>query len=262
MIQNKIDTLIADVEGCIIPTQSAKSWQRDDLLQLKHYNFLNDDSLFPSITMCTGREKGFVEALSNFIGCKTPAVFENGCGLFIPSENVRKNTLFHPKLENLEKVKKERSKIKNAIVNYNKLSSFDVTRAHGKEVLLSYYPPAGLEIQKFHQLIEELLEEIDSKFQVVHSVHTLDIFPKGIDKRAGVSWLLDRGNQSGLGNIAAIGDSKGDLPFLNYDKVEFSAAPANAVPEVKRVVDYVSSKKEIRGVVDIVQRIKKLNSKV
>lgn len=251
---SKIDTLITDVEGCLVPANAQEAWELDMLSRLGRYNSQNENYSSLSITMCTGREKGFVEALSRFIDCHIPVVFENGCGLYLPSQNVRGEVLFHPKISPWEEIRGERAEIESTIANSEELSDYSLTKAIGKEVLLSYYSPKELEIDKFHQIIQGLLQERFSNFQVTHSVHTLDIFPQGIDKGAGVSWLVEkvRKDNMNLGKIAAIGDSRGDLPFLTSDKVSFSAAPANAIPQVKKVVDYVSPEREIEGVLDII----------
>lgn len=47
--------------------------------------------------------------------------------------------------------------------------------------------------------------------------------------------------------VAYIGDDVGDLPILR--RVGFSAAPSNAVPEVKAVVDYVTTRSGGTGAV-------------
>ena len=51
--------------------------------------------------------------------------------------------------------------------------------------------------------------------------------------------------------VLAIGDSWNDLPMLRA--AGLSACPANAVPEVKAIVDYVSPLTATRGVADILR---------
>ena len=52
--------------------------------------------------------------------------------------------------------------------------------------------------------------------------------------------------------MAGVGDALGDIAFLTL--VGFSAAPSNAEPEVKALVDYVSPYEYERGLLDIVER--------
>ncbi len=60
-----------------------------------------------------------------------------------------------------------------------------------------------------------------------------------------------------LANVAGIGDSIGDVPFLRI--VGFSAAPANASETVKSVVDYCSPWVDGRGVVDVIRQCISMN---
>jgi 3-deoxy-D-manno-octulosonate 8-phosphate phosphatase (KDO 8-P phosphatase) len=61
-------------------------------------------------------------------------------------------------------------------------------------------------------------------------------------------------------NFAYIGDEIFDIPLLR--KVAFSSAPANAVPEVKKEVHYITNveggKGAVREVIDFILREKKL----
>jgi hydroxymethylpyrimidine pyrophosphatase-like HAD family hydrolase len=56
--------------------------------------------------------------------------------------------------------------------------------------------------------------------------------------------------------MAGIGDTKGDLPFL--DIVGYSAAPSNAHDIVKVAVDYVSPQAHAYGVAGIISKLNKL----
>jgi len=75
--------------------------------------------------------------------------------------------------------------------------------------------------------------------------------PAGIDKGQGVRWLAELVGIS-LDDMAGIGDSPPDLSFLRI--VGRAAAPANAHPEVKAAVGYVSPFRNGKGVVDIIRR--------
>jgi len=74
----------------------------------------------------------------------------------------------------------------------------------------------------------------------------LTVVPKDCDKTKPMQ--RDSGNW-----ICAIGDGLVDIPVLQF--ADFSAAPANAKPEVKEIVDYVSPKSVTDGVYDILEGI-------
>ena len=55
-----------------------------------------------------------------------------------------------------------------------------------------------------------------------------------------------------LSRIGGVGDSSSDLTFLTM--VGFAAAPANAAPDVKERVHYVSPFEDGEGLMDILER--------
>lgn len=65
----------------------------------------------------------------------------------------------------------------------------------------------------------------------------VDVMQGASDKVAAMEELRSR-HGINVNEIAFIGDDLFDLPLLN--RVGFSAAPANALPEVKKNVDYVT----------------------
>ena len=72
----------------------------------------------------------------------------------------------------------------------------------------------------------------------------------GVTKGAAIQRLLA---QLGMGKeeTAGIGDTMGDISIR--EAVGFFACPANAVPGIKAVADYVSPYPDIRGVLDILK---------
>jgi len=55
--------------------------------------------------------------------------------------------------------------------------------------------------------------------------------------------------------VAAIGDSEVDVEMLKI--ADFKAAPSNADGVVKELVDYVSSREDGEGVIDILELLKR-----
>jgi hydroxymethylpyrimidine pyrophosphatase-like HAD family hydrolase len=60
------------------------------------------------------------------------------------------------------------------------------------------------------------------------------------------------------GFVVAIGDSEVDVEMLKC--ADFKAAPSNADVAVKEVVDYVSSKENGDGVIEILERLKRMSA--
>ena len=72
------------------------------------------------------------------------------------------------------------------------------------------------------------------------------VYQKAIDKSAVYSKILTKSTLLDK-NVAFVGDDLVDIPVLK--KVGFSAAVPDAVPEVKEIVDYVTSKNGGEGAV-------------
>ena len=128
-------------------------------------------------------------------------------------------------------------------------------RVPGKEVMLSLHPVPPQEVRDIFRMVEEIIAKNQLVVSVTRSASAIDITPKGIDKAAGVQWLIDTLKEPfsvKLADIAGIGDSAGDIAFLRI--VGFSAAPANASESVKDRVNYSSSSADGQGVVDIIRQ--------
>ncbi|OQC06144.1 MAG: Stress response protein YhaX [Candidatus Hydrogenedentes bacterium ADurb.Bin101] len=79
----------------------------------------------------------------------------------------------------------------------------------------------------------------------------MNIDLKGVTKGAAVDSLIE---QLGLNreSVAGIGDTLGDMSIR--EAVGFFACPANAVPGLKAVADYVSPFPDVQGMLDIFER--------
>jgi hydroxymethylpyrimidine pyrophosphatase-like HAD family hydrolase len=99
--------------------------------------------------------------------------------------------------------------------------------------------------------VAEALQVHSTALTVQNSAACVDITPAGIDKGTGLRWLAEAVDIP-LERIGGIGDSTSDLSFLRL--VGQSAAPANAIAQVKAKVAYVSPYRDGDGIVDILNR--------
>jgi hydroxymethylpyrimidine pyrophosphatase-like HAD family hydrolase len=247
----KINLVVSDIEGCLNLNEHTY-----DLEALSWMNAANqlarEDNPIPYITVCSGRQHAFVEAITQIISGTLPAIFENGCGLYFPTRRLYEEYAWHPLLsqpEVLSQFTKVRQKITEEVIASNQ-----ARRVPGKEMMLSLHPVPPLEVKEIYSIVTETVAKNQLVASITMSASAVDITPPGIDKAAGVRWLLDtlEGVLSvKLANVAGVGDSVGDLPFLRI--VGFSAAPSNASEHVKSLVDYGSSWADGRGVADIIR---------
>ena len=116
------------------------------------------------------------------------------------------------------------------------IKRFDAKDGHGLKLLMR----SGIGVA--------LLTGRKSK-AIVHRARDLGIehvYQKAIDKSAVYSKILTKSTLLDK-NVAFVGDDLVDIPVLK--KVGFSAAVPDAVPEVKEIVDYVTSKNGGEGAV-------------
>lgn len=179
------------------------------------------------------------------IGGYLPCIYENGCGLYVPQGY---RFVEHPSLttSSREALAAARVTLYRQVV-IPELGCFQP----GKEVSLTLYPLPGTSVRRLYQIVANVLAPQDGAFTIQASVSCVDVTPKGIDKGEGVRWLSEQAGIP-LASMGGIGDSPSDLKFLRL--VGRSAAPANAAPEVKAAVDYVSPYADGDGVVDILHR--------
>jgi len=203
----------------------------------------------PALTLCTGRQEPYVEALMQAIGGFMPCIYENGGGMYLPD---RYRFLEHPAITaQLRKtLATARARLFDGIVAPG-LAYFQP----GKEVSITCYPLSGTSLAALEQRIRATLHDLADALAIHTSATCIDVTPSGIDKGTGVRWLAEQ-TLIPIKDMGGIGDSPSDLAFLSI--VGASAAPANALPEVAAAVQYVSPFRNGKGVIDIIQHWQQL----
>ncbi len=241
-----IRLVVVDVDGCLTPGES-QPW---DFSVLKLVADINRQARVESnqfaVTFCTGRAEPYVEAMMQAIDAHLPGLYESGGGMYFPQPY---RFVVNPAIDakRRERIAKAREILRREIVETG-IGQFQP----GKETMLTLYPARG--DVTLAQLAESARRALDGEMDGLtfeHSVSSVEILPDGIDKGAGVEWL-SRETRIPLAQMAGIGDALGDAPFLR--RVGFSAAPANAVDEVKRAVQYVSPFEDGKAVREILER--------
>lgn len=248
----KMKLVVSDIEGCL--NLNEHTYDFEALQWIRTANQLaRETNPIPFITVCSGRQHAFVEAITQMIAGTLPAIFENGCGLYFPTRRLYEEYVWHPFINEqgvLSQFKQVCQRVTDDVIvpNYAR-------RVPGKEIMLSLHPVSPVEVKDIFSIVEETLTKNQLVASVTSSASAVDITPKGIDKAAGVRWLVDtlEGTISvKLANITGVGDSVGDISFLRI--VGFSAAPANASEQVKSMVDYCASWADGQGVTDIIRQ--------
>lgn len=244
-LRSPVRLVVVDIDGCITAGEASPL----DFGVLAYAAEMNrasrEDPLVPPVTLCTGRPEPYVELLMQAVDGYMPAVYENGCGMYFPqSYSFREHPLITPDVRSaLGSVK---AKLREEVVRAG-YAYFQP----GKEVSLSLFPSAGVELKELYLRTEAVLDEFSSWFIPELTVGCINLIPVGVDKGTGVRWLSDEVGVA-LSEMAGVGDSTSDLKFL--DLLGYAAAPANATSEVRAAVAYVSDAAFGQGLVDILSR--------
>jgi hydroxymethylpyrimidine pyrophosphatase-like HAD family hydrolase len=236
-----IRLLLLDIDG-VLTEGEARSLDLGLLAALAAMNrAARGEAALPAVTLCTGRPAPYVEVMVQAIDGHLPAIYENGCGLYVPAGY---RFLPHPEVAaSLADFALARDRLRAALV--------DTGRAFiqpGKEFSLSLFPLDGTHVDDLAPLSEAALGPLLGAVSLVYSFSCLNVIPRGVDKGQGVRFLCDQSGYA-LEEVLGVGDSDVDLPFLAA--VGRAAAPANANAPVRQAVEYVSPLPTSRGVRDI-----------
>ncbi len=240
-----IRLLVLDIDG-VLSQGEAQALDLDLLAHLAQMNrAARADPSRPAVSLCTGRPAPYVEVWLQAIDGHLPAVYENGCGLYLPRGY---RFLPHPALGDGQAFEAVRDRLRAELAHAS--GSGKVFFQPGKEFSLSLFPLDGVTVPDLRPLAEAALGPLRDTVDLVYSTSCLNVLPRGVDKGAGLRFLCEQTGYS-PNEALGVGDSDVDLPFLRL--AGRSAAPANAVEAVKQIVDYVAPRPTSDGVRDILK---------
>jgi hydroxymethylpyrimidine pyrophosphatase-like HAD family hydrolase len=239
----RIRLLLFDVDG-VLTAGEAQPLDLDLMRGLAELNRrARADPTLPAVTLCTGRPAPYVEVMLQAVNGHLPAIFENGCGLYIPRGY---RFLPHPALADGGRgFAAARERLRTALVDTGR-----VFFQPGKEFSLSLFPLDGVSVEDLLPLAAAALGPEAEAVSLVYSFSCLNVIPRGLDKGSGLQFLCHEAGYRPE-EVLAVGDSDVDLPLLA--QAGFAAAPANANPAVKQLAAYVSPYATTAGVRDILR---------
>jgi hydroxymethylpyrimidine pyrophosphatase-like HAD family hydrolase len=249
-----INLIVTDLDGCLTGYEEG-AVDAVGLAELRLWNDRAvDDSNVPPLVLISGRPMGYVEAFARIIGAPYPCIFENGCGMYRPDGGLGHEYAFHPVLVDDPEIELAVGRF-NEYLEEHLVKPQGCGRIAGKRFAISLTPCRGGSVEELMAAVENTPAELLDGFYITRSISVVDITPAGINKGSGFEWLIDVLNDDydlkiGPQNVLGIGDSWGDLPFL--EKCGVSVAPSNAAADVRERADYASELLEISAVLDII----------
>jgi HAD superfamily hydrolase (TIGR01484 family) len=237
-----IRLLVFDIDG-VLTQSDGRSFDLRLLGRLADMNrAARENPLRPGVTLNTGRPAAYVEAMLKTIDGHLPAIFENGAGLYVPDLY---QFLPHPALGNQVRFQAIRSRLEDALVRTGQ-----AVLQPGKAYSLSILARGPSDTSALYDQAVSALGPLRELVDLVYSVSCLNVLPRGIDKGKGIEFLAKQ-TAHAPAEMLGVGDSDVDLPFLA--RVGHSAAPANANPDIKRIVEYIAPRPAADGVRDILE---------
>lgn len=227
--------IVIDIDGCITngKGQPTSPSLLAPLFHLsKHKN--------PSIFLCTGRSAPYVEAIAQILNINQWCICENGAYLYHPFTD---EVMYHPlvTVKTIEALQNFQERLQQD--RYKECCRQEL----GKHICVSLNPINT----SIETLFQEISKEIDHKLLCVnHSTTAVDITPQGVDKGSALKFLA-QAERFELNDVIAIGDSSGDIPFMQISGKK--GCPSNAIKSVKTISDYTSPLPSTEGVSDIIQ---------
>lgn len=218
---------------------------------------------YPPISLVTGRPHSYLEAFARFIATPLPSLFESGCGIHLPQNALGHEYIFHPALAAEE--------VAAAVARFRAWAEVELVAKRGAGFILGKRYATSLAagvrcpVEDLLDVTRNMPAELARYFFVTRSVGVVDVTPLPVNKGVGFDWLLryyrdELGLDVAAANVAGVGDSFNDLPFL--ERVGISCGVANAAPAVRDAVDYVTREPTAAGVADVVERAAALNRRL
>jgi len=256
-MDKRIEAIVIDVDGCLVPTNGDTSPEYyASLAWISQCIKQANQGAFPPIGFCSGRDRNYIESTAFYLGLPNSwSIIESGVALFNPTT---KELLFNPALTpNVQRVFKEvtKERIPKFLKTFSGLFLYPGNMVC---VTLELEYNATISVEEVYKAVKKEMADLLEKglVRITHSNCAVDISPPGIDKASGIQfWARHTGLN--LAKTLSIGDSKGDFPL--FRQTGYVGCPENASKECKRFVKsrkekgHISSHKYASGVVDIIK---------
>ena len=231
--------IISDIDGCIT-SGIFEAFNLEKVQEIRQV--VKENGVL--LTFSSGRPKPYVEAVLQLFESKTPGICESGGVIIdpVPYTNIYLKPRITTAVREIEEILAEKV-----------VPGRPAFIEPGKSASVGIMPNDFSDPTTSHEIateINNMKNEFPCPVECTVASNVVCILPDGTSKEAGMQLLLER-----LGidtaDVLAIGDAKLDVGFMN--EAGIAACPANSDEASKSASDYVSTKNDIEGVLDIVK---------
>lgn len=247
-----IKLFISDLDGCVAHPFVSPDWKA--ISRIKELNNLSkSDSAIPPLTICSGRPMPFVEAISQWLDIRFPALFESGGGIYdLKTNELTWNPHFDDAaratiLEIKDWMKKHLiSKFDGTIPEFTKFTDAGIINPEKSQITL------------MHKEIVNHVHKNYPRFEVHDTDVSVNVILKKTNKAEGLKFLCNMLDLN-LEEVAYIGDSSGDVEALKIAGKSY--APINAGSFVKETANMVTGEATF-GVLEAYEDLIEFNTRL
>lgn len=236
-----IRLFLADIDGCL--SEPYAPFDLAGFRTLRQWGERAEtDARYPRLGVCSGRSYAYVEAVSQALGLRAPALFESGGGRFdLDTARITWNPALTPEVE--EALDACRAFLLAEVVPQSETIAFD----YGKRSQAGIVSAVVGECEAFLPETEAFVAALGADLRAYHTPYSVDVVPASLTKVRALRWLAESDGHD-LAQVAFIGDTNGDAPAIEATGLGF--APQNAAEPAKAAADVVTEAPLLEGVLE------------
>lgn len=204
------------------------------------------------LILITGRQLDNLIAHIPVINVFDWVIAENGAVLYQPTTQVEKLLAERPSEAFItllrDRIDQKQQSLKNQAIpeEFSKIAQAQTLEVLGVgRVIIATWEP-------YLDITQKTIQELGVNVQIICNKGAVMVLPEGINKAFGLNALSQLINLP-LQQIVGVGDAENDCDFL--EQCGYSVAVANALPQVKEKVNWVTQNSRGAGVIELINHL-------
>ncbi|CAD5951075.1 Phosphoglycolate phosphatase [Planktothrix tepida] len=204
------------------------------------------------LILITGRQLDNLIAHIPVINVFDWVIAENGAVLYQPPTKLEKLLAERPSEDFIsllrDRIDQKQQSLKNQAVpeEFSQIAQAQLFEALGVgRVIIATWEP-------YLEITQKTIQELGVNLQIICNKGAVMVLPEGINKAFGLNALSQLINLP-LQQIVGVGDAENDCDFL--EQCGYSVAVANALPQVKEKVNWVTKNSRGAGVIELINHL-------
>nr|MDO8109066.1 HAD hydrolase family protein [Candidatus Sigynarchaeota archaeon] len=246
----QVKAIISDINGTIDSAIYGNALNLEGIAKIRDLIERSaKDPAIPRIFMNTGWDLSYTILYAQLLNNMQYHVIERGAAIVSidgPFVNVKTDSKITPKM--VSGITLLQANFMAKYPHYYRFLQF------GKKYMLSFQFEIGsIDKEECLASLKDFLSENKLKYEIDDGPNYINVGVPGIDKGTGADLLLKTQPDLRYDSIVGVGDSDGDWAYIK--KCGYKACPSNASKFLKEHCDYVASKAETDGFIEILQQI-------